>query len=284
MKGKLRYKPFTSFAINTVRLFTNRHKVEGNVYDGPCVYLARHLDAGGVTRVFCDVKDVMTPWVLDIFFDYKRAKRHFSEYTFSKKAGKSKLFCAVASPICARFITGIVKSMQSIPVYRGKDGARSITTLKQSVNALCEGKRLLIFIDKDYADCSEKTSGEIYQGFAAIGRLYYRRTRKHVPFIPIYTGKDKTVIHKPVYFTDLNENEEYVSRKTQQSRQKSDTSPEKESACTAANRCTESETSAEVCDMPDTESVQSEKRRKTGMRSHSAEQAFAKITKGIFNA
>lgn len=199
----LKYPLSISFCKAIVKAFSKQHKTIGKPYDGACVYLARHLDTNGVIRAFCEVDEVFTPWVLDTFFDYKIARDHFYNYTFSKKQKKSKIFRAIASPVCARFMTSIVKTLNAIPVYRCEHSAKSINTIKRSVKALEEGKKLIIFIDKEYADKNLESSGEIYKGFLAVDSLYFKRNGKHVPFVPIRFS-DKTEICEPVFIKDEN--------------------------------------------------------------------------------
>ena len=200
LRTKKRYRPWMAFALFCVRVFTKKRRVEGKLVEAPCVYLCRHRDEDGVIGSFTSLKTVLRPWVLSTFTDRKKAIRHFKEYTFSEKSGKSKLFTAIFSPICGFGLWSLVKSARAIPVYRGEDARKSITTIKNSVRALEEGDALLVFPDVDYADDSAQAGGEVYKGFVSVDKLYFRRNGERVKFVPVYMTKDRVVIHDPICF------------------------------------------------------------------------------------
>lgn len=164
------------------------------------MYVCRHLGDSGMVAMFTSMKTVLRPWALHTFTDYGLAKKQFKEYTFPKRMGKGKLFSSLVSPVASFVLVSLAKSAKSIPVYRGKEGMRSITTLKNSVKALEEGDHLLICPDVDYADDSEKETGEIYKGFFAVDKLYYKKTGKRVQFVPVYIDKNRIVLHSSVEF------------------------------------------------------------------------------------
>lgn len=208
---KKRYKPWIGFALLWVKLFTRKRKVMGELVKGPCVYLCRHRDEDGVIGSFTSLKTVLRPWTLHIFTRYDTAVKHFKEYTFSEKSGRSKAFTAVFSPICAWGLSSLVRSARAIPVYRGADARKSITTIKNSVRALEEGDSLLVFPDVDYASAENAKEGEVYKGFVAVDKLYFRRRGERVKFVPVYMTKKKVVIHSPVMFGEEPE-EETISK------------------------------------------------------------------------
>ena len=113
--------------------------------------------------------------------------------------GKGKTFSAVVGRLAARGTNYAVKKLKGIAVYRGEQSAKTITTIKQSVRALENGDKLLVFTDVDYAD---KSAGDeqIYKGFGVVDKMFRRKTGKKVSFVPVYIGDDVVVLHKPVYF------------------------------------------------------------------------------------
>lgn len=201
-----KYRPLANGALKLVRFKYRKRKVTGNTLQTPCVYLCRHRDMIGVIQAFADIKTVLRPWVLSCFCSYREAKAQLKNYTFSVRMRKSKPFCFFMSPICARILTSYVKSLRSIPVYRKEKASKSITTIKQSVKALEEKENIIIFVDVDYADVQQRENGEIYKGFYAIDKLYYRRNKQHVPFVPVFANSQETIIHNPVFFTDEDYN------------------------------------------------------------------------------
>lgn len=179
-----------------------RVKVEGKVDVEPCVFIARHQNVKGIVRAFCNIPVLVCPWSLAVFFNYKSAKKHFNEYTFSIQKKKTKLYRVVFSPLYAFLLSTALKKLNAVPVYRKDESAKSITTIKTSVKHLEKGRNLLIFPDVEYLDESEKSYGEIYTGFSFIDTLYYKRNEKHIPFVPIYINKNTTKILPPIYLPD----------------------------------------------------------------------------------
>ena len=201
-----KYRPLAKETLKFVRRKYRKRKVEGEPLKSPCIYFCRHRDMVGVIQAFSDIKTVLRPWVLNCFCSYKQARAQFKDYTFSVRMQKGKLFCAIASPICARIITAYVKSVRGIPVYRKDNASKSIATIKQTVKALEENDSIVIFIDVEYDSVDERVDGDIYKGFYTVDKLYYKRNKKHVPIVPVYANEEKTVIHNPVYFS-LDDNE-----------------------------------------------------------------------------
>jgi hypothetical protein len=122
---------------------------------------------------------------------------------------KGKAFCFLFSPICARAISSCVKRLRGIPVYRGEKSGKSITTIKQTVKALEDGDSIIIFIDTDYSSTCERSEGEIYKGFYAVDKLYYKRNGKRIPFVPVYSNEKGSLIHESVYYEDTKNDEFY---------------------------------------------------------------------------
>ena len=199
---KKKYRIWIGFALFWVKLFTKKRKVVGELAPSPCVYLCRHRAADGVIGAFTSLKTVLRPWTLHIFTRYDAALKHLKEYTFPEKSGKSKAFTAVFAPVCALGLSSLVRSARAIPVYRGAEARRAITTIKNSVRALEEGDNLLVFPDVDYANADSKTEGEVYKGFVAVDKLYFRRKGERVKFVPVYIDEKKVVIHSPIRFGD----------------------------------------------------------------------------------
>ena len=71
-----------------------------------------------------------------------------------------------------------------------------------SVEALLNDEDILIFPDVDYSDDSTETS-EIYEGFLHLEKYYYRKTKKHLTFIPIFSDSKKREVRsgKSIQFT-----------------------------------------------------------------------------------
>ncbi len=179
-------------------------EVVGEIVDSPAVYLCRHLDREGIATAISFVPTVLRPWVLDKFTSYETIKDLYLTYTFPVRMGKGKAFTAIVGRLAARGTHYAVKKLNGIPVYRGEQSAKVVTTIKTSVRALEDGDSLVVFPDVDYAD---KGAGDeqIYKGFGVVDKMYRRKTGKSLAFVPVYIDEKSVVLHKPVYFDGSDE-------------------------------------------------------------------------------
>ena len=207
-KKKAEYPFLIRFLARLKRRQTPR-KLVGETVDGPAVYLCRHLDREGLVTAIAYIPEVLRPWVLDKFSSYKSIRDLYVNYTFPVRMGKSKSYSAVVGRFAARGTNYAVKKLKGIAVYRGEHSSRTITTIKQSVRALENGDKLLVFPDVDYADVSDGDE-KIYKGFGIVDKMFRRKTGGKVAFVPVYIGKEVVVLHKPVYF-DGSDDEFYAA-------------------------------------------------------------------------
>ena len=199
---KTKKKPKYPLSIRTLAKMKRRmtpRELVGSAPGGPTVYLCRHLDREGLATAIAYIPEVVRPWVLDKFTSYKSIRDLYTNYTFPVRMKKGKVFSAVVGRMAARGTHYAVKKLNGIPVYRGEKSAKTITTIKQSVTALENGDKLLVFPDVDYAD---KTEGDerIYKGFGVVDKMYRRKTGNKIAFVPVYIGEKEVVLHDPVYF------------------------------------------------------------------------------------
>lgn len=167
----------------------------------PCVYVCRHLNLhAALTINKCSTFDMQT-YVLHVFTNQKSCFKQFYNYTFSKRCNKSKFFALFPSFIGSLFVPLICTPTQTIPVYR--NNAEAVKTIKASLNALKNGRSLLIFPNVDYTNQSNLENPQIYSGFLCVEKFYYKATNRHLKFIPLnIDDKLKTITEKPaVLFT-----------------------------------------------------------------------------------
>lgn len=167
----------------------------------PCVYLCRHLNLHGAIAVNKSSNFDFQTYVLNVFTKPKSCFKQFYNYTFSKKINKSKFKAFFPSLLASFWVPLLCKSGKTIPVYR--NNAQSFKTIKTSLNSLLDGKNLLIFPDVDYTETSREEKSEIYSGFLCIEKLYFKKTGKHVKFIPLIIDEKNNAINelKAISFT-----------------------------------------------------------------------------------
>lgn len=165
----------------------------------PAVYICRHSDAKGPVCSLLNIPMDIHPWTFYVFCDVESCYKHYSEYTFPVRFGWSKLKSKVVSWLGSGLYVALIKSVGAIPVYR--HAMKIYTTFKLSVEALEKGESILLFPDINYT-ASTGDTGELYDGFVILERMYFKKTGKHLPFVPMHiSGEKKSIfLGEPVLF------------------------------------------------------------------------------------
>lgn len=79
-------------------------------------------------------------------------------------------------------MASLFKSAKGIKTFR--NSAKAIITVKTTTEYLLLGESVIVFPDVDYKS-TLSTVGEIYEGFLTVEKIYYKKTGKHVNFIPL---------------------------------------------------------------------------------------------------
>ena len=177
------------------KTFTTKYSFNVKTPTEPCVYICRHLNLHGALTVNkCANFDLQT-FVLHVFTNQKSCFKQFYNYTFSKRCNKSKFFALLPSFFASLFVPLICTKEQTILVYR--NDAEAFKTIKASLDALKNGRCLLIFPDVDYTNACQNEEHKIYSGFLCLEKLYFKTTGRHLKFVPLtIDDKLKTVNEK----------------------------------------------------------------------------------------
>lgn len=157
----------------------------------PVVYIAHHQNLFGPFIILLWYPKNLRPWILHVFLNWKECYKQYVDYTFTKRFGYPKIIAQIIAFPISLVISQLMKSGKGIPVYRGSK--KILTTFKHSVEALEKGEDIVIFPDVDYTDSSSKVK-ELYEGYLYIEKFYYKKTGKHVHFVPLYVSKKKRII------------------------------------------------------------------------------------------
>lgn len=163
------------------------------------VYVSRHLNMHAPLTITRKLGFDTHLMVYNVFFSFKSAYRQFSRITYAKD-GKPTFGGKIRAFFAALFVPKIMKSTKAIPVYR-KD-TRAITTLKTTVKYLEKGESVCVFPDIEYK-AGEEEDSEIYRGFLMIEKIYFKRTGKHVKFVPMVIDEKNTCLveREPIVFS-----------------------------------------------------------------------------------
>ena len=157
----------------------------------PCVFLCRHKNMQGPIYSMSHLWPQCRPWILYPFCDRKEFARQMYGYTLTTRLGWPKWIARPAAPFFAFFVVPLITAMRSIPVYR-HDG-RIRETFRQSLQALEAGDNLMIYPDIEYTSRSDTVS-DVYDGFFMLERLYFRKTDRHIPFVPVHIDMNERSI------------------------------------------------------------------------------------------
>lgn len=165
----------------------------------PAVYIVHHQNLFGPVHAAALMPTDVRPWVLYPFCSRRDCFNQYYGYTFTKRFGWPSGLAAPAAALSSLVIPPLMHAIGAVPVYR--NGRNILRTMNTSVDALTLGHSLLICPDREYADTSSRT-GDLYSGFLNLERAYYRKTRHHLPFIPLYLSpsKKQLLFCKALYF------------------------------------------------------------------------------------
>ncbi|MEY8292829.1 hypothetical protein AAK882_09305 [Carnobacteriaceae bacterium 52-44] len=198
---KNNYGIFFEFCRAIARIVLPRFRFD-NIFvnDEPTVYISHHQNMIGPVSILVWLKYYLRTWVLSVFASQKECYNHYMNYTFTKRYKWPPILAKMIAWPASYIVPWIVKSARAIPVYRGS--RKIMDTFKISVDALLNNEDILIFPDIDYSDDSTEVS-DIYEGFLHLEKYYYRETKKHLAFVPVYSNKEKREVHsgKPIRFT-----------------------------------------------------------------------------------
>jgi 1-acyl-sn-glycerol-3-phosphate acyltransferase len=183
-----------------VRRFSPKYQVcNSDKIITPAVYIVHHQNLYGpvISMAWFDMP--IHPWVLHVFCSQEACFRQYYEYTFTKRFYMPKILAAVIAFPVSCFVSVLMRSMQSIPVFRSSKEV--IKTFKESVLALTYGESILISPDIDYMD-QDSNMREMYKGFLNIEKYYIKQNNTHIAFIPVHIDQNEKKIHigNAVYF------------------------------------------------------------------------------------
>lgn len=165
----------------------------------PAVYVVHHQNMSGPIVSMVWFNKPVRLWVLSVFCDQSTCFRQFYDYTFTKRFGLPKALAAVIVFPVSFFVSGLMKVIRAIPVFRGSKSI--VKTFRQSIAALTQGQSLLISPDVDYTE-TDSNMGEMYNGFLDLEKYYLKQTGNHLAFVPLHISKREHCLYEgeAVYF------------------------------------------------------------------------------------
>lgn len=193
--------------VKTIKLFYKERKVNGieNILDAPTIYVGNHSQMHGPLTSSLYFPFDGKVWCRGEMMNMKEAPSYAYQDFWSKKPKWIRWFYKILSFCVAPIACYLFTRAETIAVYKD---ARIITTFKNSVNALQNGKSVIIFPEESTP--YNEIINEFQNKFVDIAKLYSARSKKPISFVPFYNAVElKTVVFgKPIQFDlqmDINE-------------------------------------------------------------------------------
>ena len=162
-----------------------------NLPEGESVVVGNHSHTFGpvVGQIYMPGKHNV--WCIGQMMNMKEVPAYAYEDFWSGKPKAVQWIFRILSYIIAPIASCIFNNADCIPVYHD---ARLMTTFKETMACLEDGSRVVIF--PECYDPHNHIVHEFQNHFVDTARLYYRKTKKRLPFVPMYIAPAL----KSVYF------------------------------------------------------------------------------------
>lgn len=201
-------------------------KVYGKEYlkkeDYPSIFICNHGIIYGPIAAVLYLPTYFRPWIDRKMLDCQMSADEMYGRLFFRLPLLSENAKKKFSHWLAKIVTWALNSFNPIAVER--DNLRNVmSTFNLTIDALQEGDNILIFPERPHKveyDGVEtvvhetKDVGNLFTGFANIGKLYYQKCKKCLHFYPIYADKNKHTfrIGEPVIYDPTNNSQEEKQR------------------------------------------------------------------------
>lgn len=186
-----------------------------SIGDEPVIFLANHMGAVGpmYMAVTFPLRSNVAIWCNEGMMDEKLTVDYVRHDWWWKPESKlAPLYSATIPYIARAIVPKVLRSAPTIPVYRD---ARVMTTMRQSLKALREGKHIVIF--PELPDGYGSHAEQLQMGWLNLVNMYHRATGKTIRMVPIHIDQKNGVFRVQKAITadpdiPLNEQEERIER------------------------------------------------------------------------
>lgn len=167
--------------------------------DNSIIFTCNHGELWGpvVTNLF--VPFSFRPWVIDEIAAPDESSTYLYDNTVKRQKWIPEKLKWPATKLVTAFLKWVMRSLDSIPVYRDNPRAL-VNTFRQTANAMEAGDNILIFPENpndkslDQPGYLKEGVGEFFNGFAMVAQIYHQRTGKRAQFYPLYADKKNHTI------------------------------------------------------------------------------------------
>ncbi len=191
--------PVYQFIKFWVRLFYPKLKVVGaeNLPQAPALIVGNHCQMHGPIGCELYFPGERYTWCAGQMMHLKDVPDYAYQDFWSHKPKCVRWFYKLLSYVIAPISVCVFNNANTIAVYRD---SRIISTFKNTVKTLQDGSSVVVF-----PECYEEYNHIVHtfqENFVDIAKLYYKRTGRHLPFVPLYICPQRRELHigKPVFF------------------------------------------------------------------------------------
>lgn len=152
-----------------------------NIPEGGAILVGNHAQIHGPLACELYFPDGRYTWCAAEMMTLKEVPAYAYKDFWSQKPARSRWLYHILSFLIAPLAVFLFNNANTIPVYHD---TRVLRTFRETVQRLCEGANIVIFPEQD-----KKYNHILYdfqEHFADTALMYYRRTGKAVPFVPMY--------------------------------------------------------------------------------------------------
>jgi len=207
IKNKL-WQIFFSTLYYLLKIFIKKPKILGIDYlkkfNPPFIFVSNHSLSYGpiITYLFLPYK--VFPWVISYMTEKYYCRKHLEKDFVRKELKLFSPFAEIIAFILEFISIALMNYVKAIPVY--KNSKRIIETLNLSLDFLKSNKNIIIFPEQESNSVDYQIVQKFQTGFIKLSKIYYEKTGKKVPLVPISINKKCNFIKigKIIYFNPKN--------------------------------------------------------------------------------
>lgn len=174
-------------------------QVEGleNIPEEGVVIVSNHAHAYGPFAAELYLGSNRYTWCDAEMMHLKEVPAYAYQNFWVMKPWYTHFFYRAMSYLAAPLSVLIFNNANTIPVYRD---ARVMTTFRQTLRFLREGKRIVIFPERT-VPCNNIVY-DFQDRFIDVAKMYYNQTQRELSFVPMYTAPRlrKLILGKPIRY------------------------------------------------------------------------------------
>ncbi len=199
MQEKTRVSPMYKLVKWLVWVFYPKMEAGGveNLPQEPAIIVGNHSQMNGPIACELYFPGQRYTWTAGQMMHWKEVPAYAFQDFWAWKPRYTHWFYKLLSYIITPLSVLVFNNAQTIGVYRD---SRIISTFKNTVKRLCEGKHVVVFPEHD--EPHNHIVCQFQDKFIDVARLYYKKTGKALSFVPLYIAPNlkKMYLGKPTVF------------------------------------------------------------------------------------